>query len=202
MSKSWFFQANSEFYRIRDALAALKQFRWSVKQYQSQVHIDDTVYLWETGANGGLLAKARVATEPHDGVDPPHELPYYVTPPTEPSWIGVNLEIEEVYAEPLKRAALLEDSTLANTQLIRNPRRTNFPMTDEEASALEVLLGQAEPTFAEIVRRYHDEWVVFSSPERGALYSIVAVDERGCDIARLSAQEPARVANDTAGAIA
>lgn len=193
MSKSWFFQANSDFYRIRDALASLKQIRWAVKQYQSQVHIDDTVYLWETGANGGLLAKARVATEPCDGVDPPHELPYYVTPPTEPSWLGVNLEIERVYAEPLKRPALLENVTLANTQLIRNPRGTNFPMTEDEVVALEGLLAEVKPSFQEIIRRYHDERVVFSSPERGALYSIVDVDERGCDVARLSAQEPARV---------
>jgi MoxR-like ATPase len=191
-ARSWFFQANSNIYRIRDALAVLKHLRWSVKQYAADIHIGDTVYLWEAGPNGGLLAKASVVSEPAEGIDPPHELPYYVSAPSGESWLGVELDVQEVFTNPLKRSDFKREPTLQNTLLMRLPQGTNFPITDPELEVLRAMLAP-KPSFQDIVQRYHNEGLVFSSPERGALYRIISTDANGCMVARLSAQEPARV---------
>jgi hypothetical protein len=86
--------------------------------------------LWETGSTGALLAEARIATEPYEGRDLPNEILYYFTPPEEPRWLGVDLDIVRKFGSLLSRSQLLADETLANTQLIRNPCRTNFPISE------------------------------------------------------------------------
>src|SRR5262249_26548008 len=52
---------------------------------------------------------------------------------------------------------------------------------------------QSELTdFLAIVRRYHTDRTVFQSSVQAARYAIAAVDDRGCDIRRLDAEENAR----------
>src|SRR5436853_622682 len=46
------------------ALEELSEFNWLVNQYASQIHRGDRVYLWETGEAAGVVAVARVESEP------------------------------------------------------------------------------------------------------------------------------------------
>jgi|GEM_PF-5347756 len=192
MPRSWIFQANSEIYRIREALASLTALRWSVKQHRNDIKSGDTVYIWETGPSGGLLAVGRTTSEPFEGTDPPGELPFYVTPPENAPSQRIDLVIDKVFKDPLRRPELLAEPQLDDMQIIRNPRGTNFAVTESEDRILRQLLVP-KPTFREVMQRYYDEKVVFSSPEKGSLYSITAVDEGGCEVARLTANEPDRV---------
>jgi MoxR-like ATPase len=192
MPRSWFFQANPKDYRIRAALAALKTISWRVKQNKDEIRANDVVYIWESGSPGGLLARARVVTDPSMGVDAAEEQPFHVKPYDNIPALQVPIEIEKVYTAPLQRSEVRAEPGLAETLLMRMPQGTNFPVTDAEAAVLHRLL-EAPPTFQAVTRRLHSERVVFSSPEKGALYCIAEVDETGCDVARLSAQEPARV---------
>lgn len=49
-----------------------------------------------------------------------------------------------------------------------------------------------KPSFASVVTRYMNDQVVFQSTERKAQYAIGAVDESGCEVERLTADESAR----------
>lgn len=51
----------------------------------------------------------------------------------------------------------------------------------------------ADEGFLQEMTAYAEEGVVFPSSERGALYTVAGVDDRGAAVARLSASEPARV---------
>lgn len=52
---------------------------------------------------------------------------------------------------------------------------------------------EAGAEFLREMESYAEEGVVFPSSERGALYTVADVDDRGAGVARLSASEPARV---------
>jgi len=190
-TKSWFFQANPEVYRIRDAVKALRKIHWTVRQHTAEIQKGDTVYIWESGANGGVLARGQITTELFEGGDP-DELPFFNSPPEQLRTYGVDIAIEEVYETPLTRAELKAEPVLQNSQLIKSPQGTNFRISDEEASVLRQLLVK-KPSFRDVVLRYCEEKVLFSSSERGSSYSITSVNESGCEVARLSAKASERV---------
>jgi hypothetical protein len=44
MVKSWIFQANPAIYRIREALDALDEITWTVKQYRDEIQVGDKAW--------------------------------------------------------------------------------------------------------------------------------------------------------------
>lgn len=190
-ANSWIFQANPRIYKIRDALKTISSINYLAKQNRHEMQQGDVVYIWESGPNSALLAKAKITSEVGPLENAPGELEFYINEPEESSEPRVRLDIVEKYDSPIPRAALLDDPTLSRMQLIRIGRGTNFKLTHEEANLLELLTSK-KPTFASVVARYMEDQVVFQSTERKAPYAITAVDENGCDVERLTASESAR----------
>ena len=60
----WIFQANPKIYDLEGSLKSLNKQKWSVRQYKNEIKIGDTVYLWQSGPNAGILAKSTVLTKP------------------------------------------------------------------------------------------------------------------------------------------
>jgi hypothetical protein len=57
-ARAWLFQANPTTYDIAAAIRNLPEQTWVVRQHRADVHAGDTVYLWQSGAGGGLIARA------------------------------------------------------------------------------------------------------------------------------------------------
>jgi hypothetical protein len=61
---AWIFQANPALYDLQGALQKLTDLPWLVKQHRDAIKRGDTVYLWEGGADAGIVAIATVTGEP------------------------------------------------------------------------------------------------------------------------------------------
>lgn len=63
-TRAWIFQANPKYHDIDAAVRALDEMTFTVGQYKNQIHTNDTVYLWKSGPEGGVVAVGSILTEP------------------------------------------------------------------------------------------------------------------------------------------
>ena len=135
----WVFQANPTKYDIDGALAELAEIGWVVRQYKSDVHAGDRVYIWKSGTEGGIVATAQIDAEPAVGTA---DDPFVLDPEefAEPE-LSVTLRISEVLSEPLPRSDLVEHPVLKNLGVISFANATNFAVTAEQDAALLTLIS-------------------------------------------------------------
>src|SRR5262249_3502639 len=68
---SWVFKVNPEHFDLARALAVLPTLQWVARQSFKQIRPGDTVRLWQSGREAGVLARGRILTEPaEEGIDP------------------------------------------------------------------------------------------------------------------------------------
>lgn len=140
---TWIFQANPKQYNVRQALLTYEKLHWRVTRYKSRMSTGDFVYLWESGADGGVLAQARILCQPTElPFGPGDEFIVDGKKETEKNDLQVLLRIEAVLQEPLDRNSILANPELAKMQIIAQPQGTNFRMTDLEARELAFLFSQ------------------------------------------------------------
>jgi hypothetical protein len=141
-SKTWIFQANAERYDIQSALRSLREMHWLVQQHKNDIHANDRVYLWQSGSNGGIVAQARILTEPAGLSQSGEEVRYWSNPADAggTTQTRVKLAIESVVIPPVNRQTLQQNAELANLSILRFSQGTNFPVTDREAAVIDVLL--------------------------------------------------------------
>ncbi len=140
-SRTWIFQASPKLYDIDAALTSLPEMSWSVNQYKSSIKPGDQVFLWKSGAEGGILAAATVLTAPtimeQDG------LQFAVQPDRfDKQGLRVRLRVEHVYPTPLSRDVVR--ARLPDLSVLQSPQGTNFPVTPEEAVAIREMLAANE----------------------------------------------------------
>jgi MoxR-like ATPase len=159
------FQANPKVYDIRSALETQSTLNYSVRQSPKQIWVGAPVVLWESGPDGGIVAEARVLSEPE------------VRPDSDPNWIAggpgaaepsVWLRITSVYDPVVSRAEVQANGQLAGLGVLRFANATNYVLTDDESRAIRELLGnrprrEVEPeklffiTAANLAARQHLE---------------------------------------------
>lgn len=121
-----------------EALKHLQRLTWSVRQHKDEIHRGDRVFLWVSGSKAGVVARGKIVSEPELMEDLDDELPFYPNPPAAKSEaLGVVIEIEDVLAPPVLRAELQNDPAVRSMSILKAPQHTNFPLTAEEATALE-----------------------------------------------------------------
>ena len=150
-ANSWIFQANPQIYDAAAALSQLRTLTWSVRQHRDEIPSGDTACIWTSGPDGGLLAVGNVTSEPQEMRDSPEELPFYAQQPPDEPELRVQLQIDNVFVQPISRDELMEKPTLASMTLLRRPQGTNFKLTAGEARTLERLTA-SKPDFAQVVR--------------------------------------------------
>jgi hypothetical protein len=145
--KIWLFQANPDYYDLAGALAALKEQTWLVSAYRNEIREGNTVYLWESGSQGGLVGSATVIAEPTQRAFAEPEAPYIRNAD---KFAGIQwralLRIDRVFEKRLLRHDLLKDDLLKNLAVIKMAQSTNFKVTPEEAARIEQLLGDSNIT--------------------------------------------------------
>jgi hypothetical protein len=145
----WVFQANPSKYDVDAALAELSEIEWVVRQYATDVHVGDRVYLWKSGPDGGVIATAQVATEPAvmDKTTDPFVLDPEAFATPEPS---VTLRLVDVLPQTVLRSELLEHPVLKQLGVIRFANATNFAVTPEQDAALLALIEGKDPPEVEL----------------------------------------------------
>ena len=145
--RSWIFQANPNIYDLTAALGELSEIHWSVKQHLDDIHAGDKIFLWESGPNAGVLAVAHVLTEPAIVREDERETKFYRDRERyEEEVPRVRLQIEEVLPKRIARETLMAHHVLSSLSILRAPQGTNFPVTLEQAEALEALISGIDVT--------------------------------------------------------
>lgn len=143
-ASSWIFQSNPRYFDLPGALAELSELTWVVRQYADQVHIGDTVYLWQAGQESGIFAVAQVLTEPSTIEDTPAERRFNREPgPFSESQRAVRLQIEQVLPDRIRRDTLQTHPLLKDMQILRAAQGTNFRLTPAQATVLAGLVEDA-----------------------------------------------------------
>lgn len=134
----WLFQANPNRYRIYESLAAEREEFWNLNQHVGDVHAGDRVLIWVCGKDAGIYAIGTVIAEPEVRPDSAAGLEYWLQPAEgrQPK-ARVRVRYDRVFLDhPLRKAYLECDPVLARLRVLQVPRGTNFPVSDEEWSAL------------------------------------------------------------------
>lgn len=137
-ARCWMFHANPELYDVRAAVKALPDLPWTVRQHKAEIRVGDRVFLWEAGPRGGVVALARVLTEPavveDDGVDAPYCKPGLDSDGTEPV---VRLAIEHALDPIIEADDMRADPMLVALPAFSSPQRTNSAMSPAQGLLLE-----------------------------------------------------------------
>lgn len=140
----WIFQANPNKYRIEESLKLEREEYWNLNQHAKKVDVGDRVLIWICGKEAGVYAVGTVVTEPELMPDSDKGMKY---------WLASNegrrvkprvlVRYDEVFLDnPLLRKYIRCDPALWNLQILRQPRGTNFPVSEEEWFAIRMWLDE------------------------------------------------------------
>jgi MoxR-like ATPase/predicted RNA-binding protein with PUA-like domain len=140
----WIFQANPKHYDLDGDLKnatdhELKNSNWTVNQYAQKIHPGDIAFLWTAGKNAGILAVAKISSNPYYNAEADGS---FISDKKrgDGKQLWVDISIDYALPERITRESLLEHPILKSMQILRRPQGTNFPVTYEEAQALNELI--------------------------------------------------------------
>ena len=141
----WIFQANPEKYKILEALkdpSVGSIIHWNVKQYANEIHIGDIALMWLSGKEAGVYFIAEIVTMPTMLLEPVSESIYWVDKSEKiEKKLSVKLNIlEDLSENPVLRTNLKKIEKTENLSIIKQPRGTNFKVTNEEWEVLHDLI--------------------------------------------------------------
>lgn len=142
----WIFQTNErKSFWLTDALAVIGQhankMTADVRQHVHEVHPGDTVYMWTTGPTGGIVAVAKVLTEPSAVEEEQWEFAFHVSPnPPNRVYPHVRLEVVTIFPRPIARKVVKATPDLKSMHILRFARQTNYRLTADEVRAIKGLI--------------------------------------------------------------
>lgn len=144
--RTWLFQANPARYRIEDSLRQEGGELWNLMQHADKVREGDRVLIWISGAQAGVYAVGTVLGDPEMQADSPEGQAYW-TNAKDGTRLRQRVPVRydrSLADRPLLKAYLVHDPELDGLAVIRQPRGTNFPVTDAEWSAISRWLREGD----------------------------------------------------------
>ena len=187
----WIFQGNPDEFDVDAYLTEQDNILWSVRQHREKIHTGDRVLIWRSGKIGGVVAVCTVESDP--ALQPDDAPDKWKKTGGEPD-LRCRLKIEARSVDrPIPRDAIKAE--LPNLSIIKAPQGTNFPISAADYAAILALRTSSPPasSFRELLRRYHEEQIIFASSAQKQRYAIAAHDTDGVNVERLDAKEPQRV---------
>lgn len=137
--RTWIFQANPALYRITDSLNIEAEEYWNLRQHAHDVAPGDRVLIWLSGKQAGIYAIGTVTSAAIDRSDSPTGQAYWNDKAAGRRVIArVTVRYDRVLLDhPLYKDFLECDPELWNLTILRQPRGTNFSVTDAEWRALQ-----------------------------------------------------------------
>lgn len=142
----WIFQANPKRYKIIEALAdeKIKEIHWSVNQHKKEIVAGDIGIIWLSGKKAGIYAITKITTNPRNITESEIEKKYWIDEGNEKGErFRVRMKIEKkLWEKPLFKEIITNTSGLQAMKIIRNPRGTNFEVTQNEWNIIDKLISQ------------------------------------------------------------
>ena len=135
--RTWVFQANPARYPIEDSLRSEQGELWNLMQHAREVRAGDRVLVWISGPDAGIYAIGTVQTDPVDAPDSTEGQAYWTD---EREGLRprprVLVTYERLLDRPLLKCYLEWDADLDGLAILRQPRGTNFRVTEAEWAAI------------------------------------------------------------------
>jgi hypothetical protein len=117
---------------------------WSCNQHSKKIKIDDRVLIWICGKAPGIYAVGTVLDAPILQIDSVKGVNSWLNPidglsPRPRALVRYDLKLLE---NPLLKKYIQWDPELWGLSILRQPRGTNYVVTDEEWSAIKIWLGE------------------------------------------------------------
>jgi EVE domain len=143
---AWIFQCNPDSYDLPGALRESSVETWLANQNRSEIKPGDTVYLWETGKQSGILAVATVLSDPAMMPQSSKDAKYNMggRDLTGDRW-RVRLQVDKLLTPRLLKTDLIKNLALANLPNVKFANATNFKLSPEEATALAEMVAAGGP---------------------------------------------------------
>ena len=134
----WIFQGNPKHYDFEGTLVQDSKITWAVNQSRRKVKKGDTVYIWLSGEQGGILAAGEILCDPQLR-DPTAQMGAQYqgsTPKSSPYW-AVDIHIHRRLEATIPRQLFLGDERTRRMGVLTFPGATNFGITREQAGVIE-----------------------------------------------------------------
>jgi 5-methylcytosine-specific restriction enzyme B len=139
---AWIFTADPTNYDLTSALNELDEIRWRIPSNLDEIQPGQTVYLWEGGDDPGIVAVARVMSEPRELETTEVDTRFHRgSVPLAPRDTRAVLQIEQVLLERLDRSVLSEHSKLRKLPVLSQPGEPLYRVASGEADALATLVA-------------------------------------------------------------
>jgi len=142
LSQNFIFQCNPSKYNMQDAMKHLDEMVYSVnKNYVKKIAPYMNVYIWLSGPDGGVAAKAMTISDVGAYQDPEEEEKYYLDGTQEDFslnnvWIRFTKKLVKVIPkEKIKNHPVLKD-----LNIFKFSQGTTFPITREQAASLDEMI--------------------------------------------------------------
>ena len=161
----WLFQGNPAYFDIRGALDELGEMSWLVNQGTTKFKAGQVGFIWESGPDGGIVAKGTILNDPEELPENPAEMKFNVDRSRfSGARLRVRIRVDRRVVPPISRKQLLEHPILKDLQVLAFANATNYVLPDDHYEALEDLIAVTAPTldlsqiagaFAEALRSSH-----------------------------------------------
>lgn len=139
---AWLLTADPTAYDLTSALNELDEIRWRIPSNQDEIQAGQTVYLWEGGDDPGVVAVARVLSEPRELETTEIDTRFHRGPgPLAPRDTRALLQIEQVLLERIDRSALSTHPRLRKLAVLAQPGAPLYRLSSEEADAFTALVA-------------------------------------------------------------
>jgi MoxR-like ATPase len=141
---AWLFQANPRYYDVDQALRRAPVITWTLRQHKNDVRAGDSVYVWKSGPDGGVVARGRVVSDPKVQGPNPDELQFMRDRAQfEGEELRVQFAVDEVRDVPLTREQIRAEPRLQNLRVLRFANATVFRVQRAEDEALSEMFADA-----------------------------------------------------------
>ena len=155
---AWIFTADPSVFDIAGALDELDEIRWRIPAFQNEIKAGQSVYLWVRGAEPGILALARVLTEPRDMANTELDRRFHHGPNAlTPTDTRAVLQIEQVLASPPQREQLRAHPALRDLAVLTHQQDDIYRLTSDEAEALAALIARDDDAIVTHVATEQDQ---------------------------------------------
>lgn len=141
----WIFQCNPDKYDIEKALSDTKVingFHWKVKQHKKEIRKGHIGLIWCSGISAGIYAITELISDPGLFQESDYEKVYWSENSDEE---GVQYRVQmklikNLVDNPIKKDRIRHIDGLQDLNILKMPRGTNFPVTEEEWILLQSLI--------------------------------------------------------------
>ncbi len=137
----WLFSGNPRIYDIIPAIQELAAIPWKLDRKDTAIKINDRVYLWIPGVDGGIAASGTVMGSPEQR-EPLRNDPFAIGAYLRlNSFIGVEIRLDKRYTNPLvSRNLLLADDHAKTLEVLNFPGVSYYKVTPEQEEAIENII--------------------------------------------------------------